>query len=527
VNPLGPPVFFRAKLFWAIPLLAVAHAVAQPVPAPPAAASLTVTVSKSLVLDSPANIERVSVANGDMAEAVVINPREVMVNGKAPGDTSLIIWQQGGRRTAYDLTVRPSTAALDAVRQELQDQLPDQQISVDLQSNTVFLKGTANSLFVADRAAAIAGVLGRVVNLLNVTVPPTSPQILLKVRFVDVDRSATVQLGANIASLGATNTVGTVSTGQYSPPTITTPPTGPATMTLTNALNVFLFRRDLNLAATIQALEGKNLLQILAEPNVLTIDGQPASFLAGGEFPYPTLQGGGAGLGAVTIAFREFGVRINFTPKLTPRGTIRLDVQPEVSSLDYANGLIFQGFTIPGLDTRRIHTQIELEEGQSFAIAGLLDQRTTDTLSKIPGLGDIPLLGKLFQSRNLNKSRSELLVLVTPEIVRPIPAGMPLPDLSRSMPFLPGAPPTAPQTPGIEITGPVPGRPSQAAIPIEQLIDSQKPLPAANSQQNQPGTQFLPIPVMAVPSGPATPAAPAAPAAPGPASPGAGGPPAN
>src|SRR5262249_2398790 len=153
--------------------------------------------------------------------------------------------------------------------------------------------------------------------------------------------------------------------------------------------------KDINLGATIQALQSKNLLQILAEPNVLAINGHNASFLAGGEFPYPTLQGGGGGLGAVTISFREFGVRINFTPTITPRGTIKLDVTPEVSSLDYANGLVFQGFTIPGLSTRRVQTQIELEDGQSFAIGGLLDNRDTETFAKIPGLGDIPFIGKL------------------------------------------------------------------------------------------------------------------------------------
>jgi len=515
VNVFGRPFFLRGMPFWALLLAVALQAGAQPVLAPAATSNLAVTVSKSLILDSPANIERVSVANGDMAEAVVINPREVMVNGKAPGDTSLIIWQQGGTRTSYDLMVRPSTAALDAVMQEIRDQLPGQQITVDLQNNTVFLKGTAKDMVTADRAATIAGVLGRVVNLLNVVVPPTSPQILLKVRFADVDRSATLQLGANIASIGATNTVGTVSTGQFTPPQVTSTGTGKATLSLTNALNVFLFRPDLNLATTIEALSAKNLLQILAEPNVLAMDGTPASFLAGGEFPYPTLQGGGGGLGAVTIQFREFGVRINFTPRLTPRGTIRLDVTPEVSSLDFANGLIFQGFTIPGLNTRRIHTQIELEEGQSFAIAGLLDQRTTDALSKIPGLGDIPLLGKLFQSRNLNKSRSELLVLVTPEVVRPIPAGAPRPDLERPMPFLSGAPP-APQTPGIEVTGSVPPRSAQPAIPIEQLVESEKPLPTGN-QTAPPSTQFLPIPVMPMQSAPAPAAAPpaTAPAAPG------------
>jgi len=127
-----------------------------------------------------------------------------------------------------------------------------------------------------------------------------------------------------------------------------------------------------DLLQTIAALQSKNLLQILAEPNVLAINGHNASFLAGGEFPFPNLQGGGAGLGAVTIQFREFGVRINFTPTITPRGSIRLTVTPEVSSLDFANGLIFSGFTIPALSTRRVSTEIELEEGQTFAIGGLL-----------------------------------------------------------------------------------------------------------------------------------------------------------
>lgn len=514
MNSPGRPAVRRAMFSWAAFLCVAGLGSAQPVLAPPATRDLTVTVSKSIVLDSPGDIERVSVSNGDMAEAVVINPREVMVNGKAPGDTSLIIWQQGGARTPYNLAVTPSTGGLDAVRKEIQDQLPGQQITVNFQNNTVFLQGTANNLMVADRATAIASVLGKVVNLLNVVVPPTSPQILLKVRFADVDRSAATQLGFNLVSTGATNTVGGIQTGQFSAPTVT--PDG--ALSLSNALNVFLFRKDINLGATIQALQARNLLQILAEPNVLTMDGKPASFLAGGEFPYPTLQGGGGGLGAVTIQFREFGVRINFTPQVTPRGTIRLDVTPEVSSLDFANGLVFQGFTIPGLNTRRVHTEIELEEGQSFAIAGLLDQRTTENLSKIPGLGDIPGLGKLFQSKNLSKSRTELLVLVTPEVVRPIPAGAPRPELTWPQGYLEGAPATPPQTPGIDVTGAVPNRPAQTAIPIEQLIESQKPLQTSGSQPTQAPTQFLPIPVMPMQQTPAAPAAPApATAAPAPA----------
>src|SRR6185369_13943575 len=204
------------------------------------------------------------------------------------------------------------------------------------------------------------------VNLLYVEVPPTDTQILLKVQFATVDRTASTELGMNLVSLGATNTVGRATTGQFSPPIITSANQAPS-LTLSDALNFFLFRTDLNLGATIRALQTRGLFDILAEPNVLAINGKQASFLAGGEFPYPILQGGGGGLGAVTIQFREFGVRINFLPVVTPRGTIRLDVAPEVSALDFTSGLTFQGFVIPGLTTRRVHTEIELQSGQSFA----------------------------------------------------------------------------------------------------------------------------------------------------------------
>jgi pilus assembly protein CpaC len=350
------------------------------------------------------------------------------------------------------------------------------------------------------------------VNLLRVSVPPTEAQILLKVRFADVDRAASQDLGLNIFSTGATNTIGSISTGSTDAPKVV-PNAGGTTVTLNDALNIFLFRRDINLGATIKALEAKRLLQILAEPNVLAINGHTASFLAGGEFPFPTLQGGGGGLGAVTIQFREFGVRINFTPVVTPRGTIRLQVTPEVSSLDFANGLSFQGVTIPALSTRRVQTEIELEDGQSFVIGGLLDNRLTETLNRIPGLSNIPLLGKLFQSRSVNRNNTELLVLVTPELVRPIPRGQNLPEVKRPMSFLEGTASKAPQTPGMDITGPVPVKPSEESVPVEQLIQSQKALPGP---ANQAGPQIQFVPMLTPPPGQAPQAAP--PTSPAPAS---------
>jgi pilus assembly protein CpaC len=251
----------------------------------------------------------------------------------------------------------------------------------------------------------------------------------------------------------------------------------PATASLSNLLNIFLFRTDLNLGATIQALETTGVLQVLAEPNLLTANGKQGSFLAGGQYPYPVVQGT-SGLGAVTIAYKEFGIRLNFIPTITPRGTIRLQVAPEVSALDYANGITISGFTVPGLDTRKMNTEVELSEGQSFAIAGLLDQRETKTLAKIPFIGDIPVLGKFFQSINKTRSNTELMVIVTPEIVNPIPVGAPLPEIKYPDQFLP--PPTSTTTTSTAsgtppMTPPLTPATPPATIPVEQLIQSMQP----------------------------------------------------
>jgi pilus assembly protein CpaC len=206
---------------------------------------------------------------------------------------------------------------------------------------------------------------------------------------------------------------------------------------LSDLLNIFIFRPDINLAVTIKALQQQNVLQILAEPNLLTASGKDASFLAGGEFPYPVLQGGSVGgAAAITIQFREFGVRLNFTPTLEADGYIHLKVKPEVSSLDFANALTIQGFVIPALSTRRVESEMDLKDGQSFAIAGLVDNRLTEQLEKIPGLGDIPWLGKLFQSRSQSKSRNELLVLVTPRLVHALAPGQAPTGPTFPKPFL-------------------------------------------------------------------------------------------
>src|SRR5436190_8002815 len=497
---------WRVGGVWLLLLTSGWAAQAQP-PAPPqapaapgdtSARDLFTTVGKSLILDSPVIVQRVSVASTTVAEAIVVSPREVLINGKAPGETSVIIWQQGGNRLIFDLKVRSGVKnPFDVVQEQLNEEIPGRKVKLTMEDGNVFVQGTVANLLEADRALRIANTLGKPIDLLRVKVPAPAAQILLKVRFADVDRAATIDLGLNILSTGAANTVGSISTGQFSSARVTPGTNGGSTsFTLSDALNIFLFRPDLNLAATIKALQNRNLLQVLAEPNVLAMNGKSASFLAGGEFPYPTLQGGGGGLGQVTIAFREFGVRITFLPVITPRGTIRLEVTPEVSSLDYANGLVFQGFTVPGLATRRVQTEIELESGQSFAIGGLLDNRLTETFNKIPGLGDIPFFGKLFRSRSLAKNNTELLVLVTPELVRPIPQGKPLPALNYPSKFMPpNTAGTAPRTPGMDVTGPVPSSAPLGTMPVEQLIKSQQPA----TQQQTPAIQYVPVVPMTPP----------------------------
>ena len=454
-------------------------------------ADLVVTVGKSLILDTPSDLRRVSVANGDLAEALAVTPREVLINGKAPGETSLILWQQDGARALYDLTVRQSTARIESVREQLKRALQGQNVSLDFAADTVFLRGTVKDIWSAERAAGIAGTLGKTVNLLRVEVPAPEPQILIHVRFADVDRSAATSWGLNLLSTGATNTIGQTTTGQFGP-AVPNVQNGAVQFTLSEALNLFLFRPDLNLGTVIQALETKNLLQMLAEPNVLASNGKPASFVAGGEFPFPVVQGGAAA-GAVTIQFREYGVRINFLPVVTPRGSIRLQVSPEVSSLDYSNALQLSGFTIPALATRRVQTQVELESGQSFVIAGLLDNNITESLNKIPGIGDIPVLGKLFQSRTRTRNNSELMVLVTPELVRPIPGGAPRPGVRMPGEFLPGTSKSAQRNPDSTVTGPIPLPPVKKDIPLEEMLELEKQkaaaqtLPPAQQTPAQPG----------------------------------------
>ena len=440
---------------------------------------LAVAVGKTVLIDTARPIQRVSIGLGDVAEAAAVNPTEIMINGKAPGETSLIIWDTRGGRQFFNVTVRPSSAVttdnLDAIRRELALELPGNSLKVTSENNMVFLRGTVKDLSASARAVQIASTGGKVVNLLNVNVPAADPQILLKVRFASVDRSKEKQLGINVFSTGLGNTLAGINTGQFSPPLVSAGASGAAaTASVSNELNLFAFFPGLNVGATIEALETKGVVELLAEPNVLAVNGKEASILAGGEYPYPVAQASSGGSAAITIMFKEYGIRLSFIPTITPRGTIRLQLAPEVSALDFTNAVEISGFEVPAITSRKVKTEVELSDGQSFVVGGLLDKTESETFQKIPFIGDIPFLGKFFQSMTRTKNDTELIVIVTPEIVNPIGAGSALPELKYPVPFLPtnsGIPMHNPDDKNPNNTMP----PSPPSIPVEQLIESMKP----------------------------------------------------
>jgi pilus assembly protein CpaC len=388
---------------------------------------IRLTVGKSIVIDYPTDISRISTSNPDIVDASPVTAREILIHGKSFGTVTLVVWSKAGQRNFYNITVEQN---LEPLRKLLKETFPKEDIHVQSSRESLSLTGRITNKDVAERASALATPFAKtIVNNLQVIAGGTEKQILLRVKFAELDRTASTQFGVNLVSTGATNTVGGVSTGQFPAPSLSAI-TGQAgssapqvnSFTISQALNIFAFRNDLNLGAFIKALQSHNLLQILAEPNLVTTNGKEATFLVGGEFPIPVLQGG-SNSGAVTIQFREFGVRLSFNPTITANNTISMHVKPEVSSLDYTNALSFNGFTIPALSSRKMETNIELGEGQSFVIGGLIDQRVTETVSRIPGLSSIPILGNLFKTKETDRNNTELIVLVTPEITLPLQPG--------------------------------------------------------------------------------------------------------
>ncbi len=412
----------------------------------PVVRALSITVGRGELLQFDRDVSKVVIAEPKIADAIIVSPHDVMVNAKGAGQTTLLIWETDAAPVRYDIRVLNDTTELDTQKQALAAQLktalPDAEVEFSGNAETIVLSGRVATVDQAKRAEAIASTHSK--KVLNLLQTPEPRQILLQVKFASVDRTALSQFGFNLFSRNQT-TVGETSTQQFQPPLFSqlqfqNRELANTNINLSNLLNLFIFRPDLNLGATIQALQQQNLLQILAEPNLIVVEGAEASFLAGGEFPYPTITStptGGGIAPVVSVQFKKFGVQLNFTPTITASGAINLKVKPEVSALDYNNAVTLQGFTIPAVSSRVAETEVMLKDGESFAIAGLIDNRVTQILNKVRGLGDIPILGNLFRSHSTQKSADELLVVVTPRFVAPLAPGerVNLPDIVT--PFLP------------------------------------------------------------------------------------------
>ena len=394
-------------------------------------------VGRSMFFNTANRLRRVYVSNPAVLDSFTASPHQIVVTAKSPGVSSLILWDESGQSQVYLIA---SDVDVSELRHALRDALPSENIRAEGHEEDVSLAGTVSSPAAEQVAVKLAALFSKSIANSMLIAPQHARQVRLKVRIVEIDRSRAQSLGFNFFGAGKNSFNST--TGQF--PAITVAPNTSSSssssssssggsssgstassaasslLALSSLLNLFYYNNALGLGAAIEALQNKQILQILAEPTITAVSGEKASFLSGGEFPFPVVQGGTGGFTSVTIQFRPYGVKLDFTPAVLPDGTIQLKVAPEVSALDYTNAVTISGYTIPALATRRAETQVELRTGQSFMISGLLDNRTTDLLSKTPGIGDIPILGNLFRSKNVNRTVTELAVIITPTLVDPL-----------------------------------------------------------------------------------------------------------
>lgn len=377
---------------------------------------INVLVGQSRVINFDRPIGRFSISNPEIAEAVMVRPDQVLVNGKAFGQVNFIAWEKADTKfIVFDVFVRANLSLIDS---QIRALFPREDIRLSQANGSVVLSGTVNDPATATQAEGVVQAAGfKTVNMLTSPVK-NATQVQLQIRVAEVSRNKLRELGSSFAYQGSPNSGGFISGG--GPGALSDVTRGVMTGTFTSAMNVFLMGG--NTMNMIRAMQTNGALRALAEPNLIAMDGQTASFLAGGEFPIPIIQGGGGGGGntAVTIQFKEYGVRLNFKPTIIDEDHIRLELEPEVSTIDFANGVRFQGFVIPALRTRRARTGVELRDGQSFALAGLLDNSETRSLSKVPVIGDIPILGNLFKSTQFQKQETELVFIVTADLVKPV-----------------------------------------------------------------------------------------------------------
>ena len=420
-----------------------------------AATMVNLLAGRSALVNVGAPIARVSLTSADVADALVTSPNELLVHGKVPGAISMFVWDRGGAVQRYEIYVNRDLQTLASQVKEL---LPGEGIDVRANGRNIVLSGTVSHKDVIDRAVNLAvGFVEKrddVVSVMQVQAMPAM-QVLLKVRFAEVSRSALTEFGMSFftSPTGVKNTLGRVTTEQFSAPGFSdlqwskdssdfgAPVTSAeGKFSFSDFLNFFLLSERFDLGLMIRAMQSRGIFQSLAEPNLVAESGKEASFLAGGEFPVPVAQGSGNNA-SISVMFKEFGIRLSFTPTVVG-DRINLRVRPEVSTLDFGNAVVLQGFRIPALSTRRTDTELELRDGQTFAIAGLLNNTMNSTLQKIPGIGDIPSLGHLFRSKAAQKNQTELVVMITPQILRTDSPGV-TPQLPRIVePFMPPVPPT-------------------------------------------------------------------------------------
>jgi pilus assembly protein CpaC len=389
------------------------------VDAPKESIAINVLVGQSRVINFDRKIGRFSVSNPDVAEAVLVAPDQVLVNGKAFGQVNFIAWEKDtGKFVVFDVFVRANLSLIDSQMRAL---FPKDDIRLSQANGSVVLSGSVKSPVTSAQAEQVVKAAGfQTVNMLTSPVGERA-QIQLQVRVAEVSRTKAKELAPSYGFANGTS-LGYLNSGN-SPTSLTSSTVSSLgssyLASLAPPLNLLLGNGTSGLTGYLRALKSVGAIRSLAEPNLIAMDGQEASFLAGGEFPVPIVQSGGE-KASVSIVWKEYGVRLNFKPTIIDEDHIRLELEPEVSTIDFANGVKFEGFLIPALKTRRAKTGVELRDGQSFALAGLLDNNETNTFSKVPGIGDLPVIGNLFKSKSFSKDETELMFFVTAQVVKPM-----------------------------------------------------------------------------------------------------------
>jgi pilus assembly protein CpaC len=385
--------------------------------------AVNVLVGQSRVINFDRPVGRFSVSNPEIAEAILVTPDQVLVNGKAFGQVNFIAWEQSGASfLVFDVFVRANLSLIDS---QIRALFPKDDIRLSQANGSVVISGSVGNETVSKQVQSVVEAAGfKTVNMLSSPVKGAT-QVLLQVRVAEVSRNKMRDFGTSFTYQGTPGQGGYMNsgggpsgaTGPQAQPQPLCPGCGVITGPLTSPLNLMLMAS--NSLAMLRVLKTQGAVRELAEPNIIAMDGQQASFLAGGEFPIPVVQTDNNRVG-VSIVFKEYGVRLNFKPTIIDEDHIRLELEPEVSTIDFNTGVKFDGFLIPGLLTRRAKTGIELRDGQSFALAGLLDNREIKTMSEVPLLSQIPILGNLFKSKSFQKNETELMFFVTAQIVKPV-----------------------------------------------------------------------------------------------------------